>query len=312
LLVLDDCDPEFRGKAVYEDNLSLVDSSGKLRFRVSGFNGCQAIGSNHTVAVDPARKAIWVLEYAGERVRKLDFDGKELLRLDKVEANALAVDPETGHLWVATTTGKIYGQGTVVFSSEGKQLAEHDAGGWDIAYDTRGKRFWLAGKHLYKVSAKQLTPATPSTLLVRKDIAGWCSACLAINQKTGQVWVVSRQYIRGSGRNELLGFDNAGRPNVTVPLDEGEPRKFPFHASVDSKTGSVWVTVLRHGVRRYTAEGKLDGEFKFPALATQADEATGGAWVVTGEEILRVGAKGEVLRRLKHKRSTSQVWVTGF
>src|SRR5689334_11433163 len=70
VFVLDDCDPVYKGKAAYEDNLSAIDPSGKLVFRVSGLNGCQSIGSSHLVANDPARNRVWALEIVGHRVRQ--------------------------------------------------------------------------------------------------------------------------------------------------------------------------------------------------------------------------------------------------
>jgi hypothetical protein len=311
--VLDNCDEEFRGKAVYEDNLSSFDWSGKSQFRLGGFNNAGGIGCNHRVAVDVAAKAVWILEDAPMQVRKLDFTGKELLNLHNVKANSIAVDPNTGNLWVLTSSGTIYGEKTRIYSREGKQLAEHDFSGWDIAYDAKSKAFWIAGKHLYKVSAKQLAPPPPGELIVRRQITGWCAASVAINQKTGQAWVVSRKHPQVfPSKDELLGFDNGGTLQVTIPLDGNKESIFPFHASVDSRTGTVWVTMMRHEVRRYTEEGKADGVFKFHALAAQAEEATGGVWVFTNEGILRVSNKGKVLQHIKHKKATSEVWVSAY
>src|SRR5438105_3395983 len=55
ILVLDDCDPDYKGKAAYADNLTFLDGSGRVVFRVSGLNNCESIGSNRMVAADPAR-----------------------------------------------------------------------------------------------------------------------------------------------------------------------------------------------------------------------------------------------------------------
>jgi hypothetical protein len=104
VLVLDNCDPDYRGKDEYADNLSSVDGSGKLAFRVSGLNNCESVGSSHMVAVDLKRGWVWVAENVGHRVRKYDRAGKELLVLPNVNASALAVDPENGELWAVTST----------------------------------------------------------------------------------------------------------------------------------------------------------------------------------------------------------------
>src|SRR5262245_39007774 len=121
VLVLDDCDEEYKGKASYGDNLTAIDASGKATFSVSGFNNCEAIGSNHMLAVDAKRGWIWALENVGHRVRKFDRKGKELLAIKDVKGHAIAVDPETGHLWVLTSSGTIYGEQTVVYDAMGKK-----------------------------------------------------------------------------------------------------------------------------------------------------------------------------------------------
>ena len=57
LLVLDDSDPDFKGKETYGDTLSYYDPTGRLVFQVSGFNNAQSVGSQHRVAVDRARRS---------------------------------------------------------------------------------------------------------------------------------------------------------------------------------------------------------------------------------------------------------------
>src|SRR5262249_14512864 len=153
------CDPQFRGKATYECNLSSISPSGKLTFRVSGFNNCESIGSNHMVATDPARGWIWTLENVGHRIRKFDRKGKQLLTIEDVKGSALAVDPKTGNLWVVSSRGNIQGDKTLVFSARGMVLATYDVSGWDIAYDKKGKAFWICGPKLAKVSADKGTVA---------------------------------------------------------------------------------------------------------------------------------------------------------
>src|SRR5262245_52579799 len=114
VFVLDDCDPDFRGKERYADNLSYIDGTGKLIFRVTGLNGAQTIGCNRHVAYDRTRGHVWVIESAGRRVLKFDLDGKELVAVKGLQANAAAVDPASGNLWVLQTDGTIHGDKTVV------------------------------------------------------------------------------------------------------------------------------------------------------------------------------------------------------
>src|SRR6266478_5380661 len=79
ILVLDNCDDQYKGKDEYRDNLTLVDPEGNQTFRVSGFNNCESIGSSRMIAADPARKCIWVIENAAQRIRRFDLAGKETL-----------------------------------------------------------------------------------------------------------------------------------------------------------------------------------------------------------------------------------------
>jgi hypothetical protein len=109
-------------------------------------------------------------------------------------------------------------------------------------------------------------------------------------------------------KNELLAFDNAGTLKARIPLGA----KIPFCVSVDPRSGAAWVTILRRSVQRYSKDGKLEVEHELNALAAQTDPAGGDVWVVTPEETLRLSQKGEVLRRAKHKGTTSQAWIAAY
>ena len=190
----------------------------------------------------------------------------------------------------------------MVYDHEGEVVATYEVSGWDIAYDPKGKSFWIAGGKLAKVAAK-----TGKVAFVM-EIATWSSSSLAVHPGTGKVWVAIRKYedVRGS-KNQLLGFDNDGTLKHTVELGE----ETPFHVSVDPNDGAVWLVLFRKAVRRYTPDGKLAAEHKLHALSCQADPATGGVWVATPEEVLRLDRKGDVKVRVKHRRRTSQAWLAG-
>ena len=301
VLVLDNCDPDYRGKDEYADNLSSIDGAGKVVFRVSGLNNCESIGSNHMVALDPKRGWVWVAENVGHRVRKYDRAGKELLVLQDVRASALAVDPENGDLWAVTSTGRIDGGKTVVFDAAGRQRASHAVSGFDIAYDAKSRAFWVVGSRLAKVQ--------DGRVVFDKAITAWCSCCVAVHPASGAVWVAARDHpdVAGS-KNELLGFDNDGTLRHRVALGAADP----FRVSVDAKDGSVWLTLLRKGVRRYRADGTLAAEHAATALAAEADARTGGVWVVTPDETLHLSRRGEVTFRVRHKGPTSQAWLAAW
>src|SRR4051794_11874685 len=105
IFVLDDCDPDFKGKEANADNLSHYDTAGKLLFRITGFNNCESIGLQHRVVVDRERGCVWVCENVGEQLRKYSRGGKLLLAIKGLKVASAAVDPATGNVWVLTSQG---------------------------------------------------------------------------------------------------------------------------------------------------------------------------------------------------------------
>lgn len=303
VLVLDDCDPEYQGKQNYEDNLTYYDANGNVVFRISGLNICESIGSNHMIAADLERGWIWVLENVGNRIHKYDRQGKELLVIPNVRTDAIAIDPETGNLWVILSNGRIHGDETVVYDPQGIRLATHKVSGFDIAYDRKEKAFWLAGGKLTKIDARS------GQILVNKPITTWSASSLAVHSKTGTVWVALRQHpqVRDS-TNELVAFDSDGIAKQRIELGDATP----FHVSVDEQDGSVWVTLYHLGVRRYTSDGILKAVQTLPAIATESDPTSGDAWLITTEEVIRLNPEGDMLFRRKHKSTTGQAWATTF
>jgi hypothetical protein len=301
VFVLDDCDPDFRGKESYADNLSYIDGTGKVVFRVTGLNGAQTIGCNRQVAYDRTRRHVWVIETVGRRVLKFDLDGKELVAVKGLRANAAAVDPATGNLWVLQSDGTIYGDKTVVLSPEGKELAVHDIAGFDIAYDAKSKAFWVVNKRLLKVDLS-------GRPLVRTDLAKWCCSSLDVHADSGRVWVTARSHPDvPDSKNELIGLDTEGKVKHTVDFG----KRGPFHTRVDPRTGSVWVADFRTAVRRYSPDGELTLDKKIEALAIHPDPATGELWVVTQDETIRMAEDGVITKRVKHAGPTMQAWIAG-
>lgn len=302
ILVLDNCDEQFRGKEAYEDNLTFLDSTGKQRFRVSGFNNCESIGCSRMIATDPIRRSVWVIENVAHRIRRFDYAGKEMLTIADVHGSAIAVDPETGNVWAVV--GRQIGRSkTVVYDDKGKEVASYDVSGWDIVYDRKAKAFWLAEKKLTKVSA------TNGNVLFSVDVSTWCASSVDVDHMSGAAWVAVREYEKGDGsRNELLKFDAAGKPLATIGLGE----KVPFRVSVNPKNGSVWVAHMGKSVERFSAEGKSEAEFPMEALAVQVDPSGNDVWVVTPDDIRRLTPKGEVFVRFKHASKTSQAWIAAL
>ena len=309
VLVLDNCDPDYKGKDSYEDNLSCIDDDGKLKFRLSGFNNAESMASNHTIATDAQRGCFWVLENVGDRIRKFDWDGKELLTIKDIKAFAIAVEPETGNLWVIVSKGRIDEGQIEVFDGEGKLIATYTVGGWDIVYDPKGKAFWIAGKNLAKLDALN------GKVAFNKQITSSCASSIDVNSKTGTVWVAVRRFANiADTANSLLEFDNDGNRIKTIDIGAGskDHPMLPIHVSVDQENGSVWVTFYRYGVRRYSSTGELQMEHIMWALAAQANPESHGAWVVTPQQVVRISSDGTILNQVDNKSGTTFAWLATY
>jgi DNA-binding beta-propeller fold protein YncE len=303
ILILDNCDDQYQGKQAYQDNLTLLDRTGKQLFRVSGFNNCESIGSSRMVVADGARKCMWVIENVAHRIRRFDLTGKETLAIPGVHGSAIAVDPETGNVWALAGEGAIGKGKTVVYNDKGKEVASYGISGWDIAYDRKAKAFWIAERKLTKITAAK------GEVVCSVDISTWCASSVAVDPRSGAVWVAVREHTQVAGSsNRLLKLDADGKELVAIDLGQ----KNPFRVSVDPKNGSVWVAHFRKSVERFSAEGKSEAEHPVEALAVQVDPTGGNAWVVTPTEVLKMTPKGEVTKRVKHAGKTSQAWIASL
>ena len=303
ILVLDDCDDQYRGKEAYQDNLTVLDPAGKQVFRVSGFNNCQSIGSSRMVAADPARKCIWTIENVACRIRRFDLAGQETLTIAGVTGSAIAVDPDTGNIWALASEGPIGTGKTVVYDNKGKEVASYDISGWDIAYDRKAKAFWIAERKLTKLTAAK------GEVVCSVGVSTWCASSVDIDPRSGAAWVAVREHPQVPGSsNRLLKFDAEGKKLVAIDLGE----KDPFRVSADPKDGSVWVAHLGKAVERFSADGKSQAEHAVKALAVQVDPAGGNAWVVTPMGVQKMTPKGDVLKRVDHAGKTSQAWIASL
>lgn len=248
ILMLDNSDPDYKGKEQYDDRLYLLDSSGKVNGVVSGFNICETAGGNHKLAVDEERKTLWVAENVGARLWHFDLGtGKLLRRIQGLKASALAVDPATGNVWVMLS-GSI-GKGHIkVISPSGEIKAEYNIPGFDITYSKRDKSFWVVGRSVYKLDR------TGKILGQIVDQIPHMASSVSIDQKTGNAWVLVRAHLQvPESKPELWVVER----NVEIKrrIDLGE--LIPFCVSVDSDKGVVWVGCLSTVLRFRTNGDKL-------------------------------------------------------
>ncbi len=301
ILVLDDCDPLYKGKLEYDDNLTLLDSAGKKSFRISGFNNCQSAGSSRAIAADASRDCIWVVENVAHRIRRFDRTGKLTQTIADVNGTAIAVDPVTGHLWALVGDGRIVNTKVAVFDGQGKEVTSYTVGGCDIAYDRVAKAFWIAGKVLTKIDSVK------GKVLFSNELSTWGAAMVDTDPKSGAAWVAVRKHpdVKLS-ENRLLKFTADGKESASVDLDD----KIPFRVSVDPKDGSVWLARLRKSVLHYSGDGKFNAEHSLEALAVQVDPAGGDVWVVTTSDVQKMSPQGKTTAKLAHAGKTGIAWIT--
>lgn len=301
VVVLDDCDPNYKGAASFGDSVRLLSSYGFQSCQVSGLNNCQTIGAIHGVVVDPQRGRIYFRELVADRVTAIDLRGRVLFRADGVAASAMAVDPKSGELWCLVGR-TIHSGEAVVLDSSGQPTASYSVVGSDIAYDSYSDAFWIVGREITKVDRK-------GRVLFRRPLAAWTCASVAPDPRDGSAWVVERQHpdVKGSV-DRLVRLDTDG--NIVKEVDlNGE---VPFGVACDPKTGTAWVVGLRRNVLRVPVDGPPLPPLDIPARSVAIGPASAEIWVATEQEVLRLNDKGEPEARYRFAKPSSQSWLAAF
>jgi beta-lactamase regulating signal transducer with metallopeptidase domain/DNA-binding beta-propeller fold protein YncE len=238
LLVLDDCSEETDG-----DRLYMLNRNGDIEAVVTGFNG-GSFAASHRMAVDEQRKTLWIAE---RQLWHLDLkNGKVLQKLPHIKARAVAIDPVTGNAWVLTS-GDI-GTGHIdVVSPSGHVIATHNIPGGDIAYSHHDKKFWVVGKHVYKID----TQGTVTSKIM--DPIPWTALSVSIDQNNGNAWIVIGYHFQVHGSQPQLWLvDQDGKTiKANINIDD----VFPYCVTVDSKQNNVWVGCLG-AILRFDTKGE--------------------------------------------------------
>ncbi len=249
ILLLDNTDSEYEGKDRYDDRLYILDRKGNINGAVSGLNICETAGCAHMLAVDEKRKTLWVAENVGCRLWHFDLTTGDILqRISDLKASALAIDPLTGDVWVITSGGKIDEGSVKVVSVSGRIKAEYEIPGFDIAYNSFDKSFWIIGKNIYKVDRDgkilgQITGQIPYT-----------AVSVSIDPKSGNAWTVVRAHLQIPDSKPELWIINKDM-QIEQRIDLGELN--PYCVSVDSDNDIVWVGCLSTTLRFTTSGDKL-------------------------------------------------------
>ena len=297
VVVLDNCDPNFKGQGPHGDAIRFLTEDGTEKFVLAGLNNAESVGCNHRVVLDPDRFRVYVCEDVKQRVSAIDSSGKLLFASEIVDARAMAVDPQTGNLWCLV--GRSFDKGeAMVLDLDGNHVATHPINGIDIAYSPYDQTFWAVGYPITKFDRE-------GRILVQKPRKGWARVCVAPDPGDGGVWVAERDHPNVSGSvNRLLRLDRKGDLLHEVPLGIRDP----FTVAYDSENRLVWV-----GGGNLLSRVSLDGDM-LPPLAISArsitiSATTGAVWVGTDREILRLNSNGEFDIRYSFPRGSSQSWL---
>jgi len=287
VVVLDDCDKDFEEDRPHHDALWIFQkpdggNQGDVRaVSFKDFNTCQTVGAIHCVAIDAARGRIYLCELVGNRVTALDVRGRKLWQVDKIEANALAVDPKTGNLWCTTGKSLVDGE-IVVLDTTGREVMSFPVRGPDIAYDPQSDGFWLVGSEITKLSRE-------GKVLFTKPHGGWACVSVATNPRDGSVWIVERKHQDvAPSVNRLWHLDANGAPIKTWDLGD----KRIFGVACDPRTGMAWVVNLRTELLCFTADGEELPAFPVKAVAVAVSPTSGQVWATTETEVIRLDDDG--------------------
>ena len=133
VVVLDNCDPNYKGQGPHGDAIRFLRQDGTKKFVLAGLNNCESIGCSHGVVFDPDRFRIYFCENVRKSVTALEPTGKVVFRTEDTNVSAMAVDPETGNLW-CLTGGSIGTGQVIVLDLNGEHAATHSIPGFDTGF----------------------------------------------------------------------------------------------------------------------------------------------------------------------------------
>ncbi len=253
------------------------------------------------MAIDRERERIYLCEMVANRVTALDFRGRRLWQVDKIDGGALAVDPRTGNLWCTVGTTLDSGE-TIVLDTSGREVASFPVRGIDIAHDPHTDGFWLVGYGITKLSRD-------GKVLFHKPGEGWACTSSAVDPRNGSVWIVERDHPDvAQSANRLWHLDSAGGVIKSWPLGV----KIVFGVACDAKTGTAWVSVLHGEILRFTADGRELPALPIKAAAVTVSPTTGRAWVTTETEVIGLDADGRPAIRSPIGPKSGQSWLAAY
>jgi thiol-disulfide isomerase/thioredoxin len=301
LVVADDTDPDFEKDKPRTDGVRMLSENGTELWSASGLNNCQTVGGVHGVAVDRERGRVFVRELVSNRVTAFNFTGQKLWQIDSVRASALAVDPKTGNLWASGGDSLNEGE-TVVFDSQGNEVAGYPYVGVDMAYDPHSDSIWLVGYEIIKLNRE-------GEVLFRKKVDGWCCASVSVNSNDGSVWIAERDHpdvARSNNRLWLLASDGNVRLEQDLKDDD------IFVVASDPKSGDAWFSGHSKGLRRASESGIVSPPLSVRVSCIAFSPTTGDLWVNTDDAVLKLDRSGQTIATTPHRSKSSQAWIVAL
>jgi hypothetical protein len=228
LLVLDDCDDDFRNPPFEDAVIAFGPGAGSSRL-VTNLNTCQTIGGSRCLSVSPRGSFFVVCEIVGKHLTAYETGtGRRLWSVDG-EFTAATVGQD-GRVYAVMSNGTIYGERTVVLDLAGRVITSGNVAGFDIALDEKRAALWLVGKTIKKCDLQL-------NLLWEIAPIKWCASSVDIDAD-GMAWVTERDHPDvAQSTNRLLRIDPDGRIVKTVNLAWS-----PACLRASPSDGGVWVT----------------------------------------------------------------------
>ena len=303
--VLDDADPKFDGPRPRGDGITRFSAEGKPLWSHADLNNCQCYGGNHGVAIDARRDRVYVGEIVDDRVTGYDLDGNQIFRVGDIDVSALAVEPNSGNIWVTGSNGRAQKGKTIVLDPSGKVLATHDIGGFDIAYDSGGRSFWIANhEQIHRLDLEG------EPILANGPKATYAFVSVAADPIGGGAWFAERDHPQVKGSvNRVVFVDGDGEIKKQV----GREGWNPFGIVCEPRSRTAWVVNYRKSLTRVPFDGDEVQDFRMDARAVAVGVVTGDVWVTTGTDLLRIDpATGKTLVQAPLAKPSDQSWIAAF
>ena len=284
--VLDDADPDFRGKANYNDTLTLYDENGKALWQIGGLNTCQTVGAAHGVSCNAAGDSLSFVELVSDCLTSVNISGKSLWVKTDIGAHSTACDPKTGNLWCLTSEGTIYGNDLRVFDAAGNPVANYSVQGFDIAYSRFDDTFVITGRETLKMDRN-------GKVLWRSPQVAWVTVSACVDNTDGAVFITEGIHPQvGGSQSRILVYEPDGRLRREIPVkDLGS--SYLASAVVDSARSCIWTGGAK--TLKLDMTGKVLTTVDIPSFSLAVDESTGNVWLAGHEGIYKLDPDGKTL-----------------